>query len=160
MNGYLLGNLNLVIEISNEPTIELIEPVKDEPNPRSTALIRKSSTGELVKHTRVFVPVSQVPSACLLLKNVFNKTEEIEYDPINWMKLLELEIYNEVVKYGEVSRIIVDVDSESYVYVMFETIEACGDALDKLDGRFFAGRQISACYFQENTFLSKFGSLL
>jgi RNA-binding protein 39 len=45
-------------------------------------------------------------------------------------------------KFGEVRHIAVDPDSDGHIYLKFDSIKAAQRAIDGLNGRYFAKRQV------------------
>ncbi|PPQ62839.1 hypothetical protein CVT24_000533 [Panaeolus cyanescens] len=92
------------------------------------------------------IPVS-MQSRSVLLKNMFNPEEETERD---WDKDLGDDVKGECEsKYGPVTAIKVEKESQGEIYVKFETIDAAKQAIQSLNGRWFGGRQISAAFISD-----------
>uniref|UniRef100_A0A183BC26 RRM domain-containing protein n=1 Tax=Echinostoma caproni TaxID=27848 RepID=A0A183BC26_9TREM len=73
---------------------------------------------------------------------------------------LESEVHSECSNYGPVDRVIVhqQIDTETNtgcvkVFVQFTTADAVDRAIQALNGRFFAGRQITAEVYDNEAFL-------
>jgi RNA-binding protein 39 len=93
----------------------------------------------------VLGPASPIPTPCVLLKNMFDPSEETESD---WDKEIAEDVKQECEsKFGAVSHIHVDRDSKGFAYLKFALEEAAVKAKKSLHGRWFAGRKI-ACDFQ------------
>ncbi|KAK5047518.1 hypothetical protein LTR84_006615 [Exophiala bonariae] len=87
------------------------------------------------------VNVSQA-SRCVLLRNMFDPTEE-EGDA--WVKELEDDVRAECEeKYGHVVHISLDPNTQGDIYLKFERVSGGENAIKGLNGRYFGGRQISA----------------
>ncbi|KAL9107774.1 MAG: hypothetical protein Q9227_007396 [Pyrenula ochraceoflavens] len=87
------------------------------------------------------VTVSQA-SRCVLLRNMFNPTEE---EGEAWIKELEDDVRAECEeKYGHVVHISLDANSQGDIYLKFDRVQGGENAIKGLNGRFFGGRQISA----------------
>lgn len=86
------------------------------------------------------IPVSV--SKALLLKNMFDPSEETEKD---WDSDLTDDVKDECeTKYGKVDRIYVEKESAGEIYVKFMEEESAGKALNALNGRWFGGKPITA----------------
>ncbi|OJT04713.1 RNA-binding protein rsd1 [Trametes pubescens] len=102
-------------------------------------------------------------SRSVLLKNMFNPEEETERD---WDKDLADDVKSEcATKYGPVQAIKVEKETQvcdgfvcryhllttdkGEIYVLFETVDAAGQAIEGLNGRWFGGRQISAAFISD-----------
>ncbi|CAD7700816.1 unnamed protein product [Ostreobium quekettii] len=99
-------------------------------------------------------PASPIPTQCLLIKNMFDPTQESEPD---WDKEIGDDVRDECSKYGEVSHVHVDRNSKGFVYLRFVTQEGAEAAQKALHGRWFAGRQIVAEYQFTQVYNSHFG---
>ncbi|GME25034.1 rna splicing factor [Neofusicoccum parvum] len=87
------------------------------------------------------VSVNQA-SRCVVLKNMFDPTEE---EGEIWMKELEDDVKEECQeKYGTVVHIALDPNTQGDIYVKFDTVQGGENAIKGLNGRFFGGRQITA----------------
>ena len=90
-------------------------------------------------------PASPIPTPCVLLKNMFDPSEETEAD---WDKDIAEDVKQECEsKFGAVTHVFVDKDSKGFAYLKFALEEAAVKAKKSLHGRWFAGRKI-ACDFQ------------
>ncbi|KAJ2931145.1 hypothetical protein H1R20_g5968, partial [Candolleomyces eurysporus] len=86
-------------------------------------------------------------SRSVLLKNMFDPDDETE---ANWDKELAEDVKGECEsKYGPVSALKVEKDSQGEIYVKFDTIESAKAAIQSLNGRWFGGRQISATFISD-----------
>ncbi|KAL8664244.1 MAG: hypothetical protein Q9202_003194 [Teloschistes flavicans] len=87
------------------------------------------------------VSVNQA-SRCVLLRNMFNPTEE---EGEVWIKELEDDVRAECTeKYGKVVHIALDPNTQGDIYLKFDKVQGGENAIKGLNGRFFGGRQISA----------------
>ncbi|KAI3451045.1 hypothetical protein Pfo_007710 [Paulownia fortunei] len=93
------------------------------------------------------------PSECLLLKNMFDPTNEA--DPEFDMDIRD-DVQEECSKYGRVKHIYVDKNSAGYVYLKFESMEAAARAQQAMHKRWFARRLISAIFLQPYEYDAKF----
>ncbi|XP_041007254.1 RNA-binding protein 39-like [Juglans microcarpa x Juglans regia] len=93
------------------------------------------------------------PSECLLLKNMFDPATEM--DPDFDMDIKE-DVEEECSKYGRVRHIHVDKNSDGFVYLRFETVEAAMAAQRAMHLRWFARRLISALFMQPHVYEATF----
>jgi RNA-binding protein 39 len=93
------------------------------------------------------------PSPCVLLKNMFDP--KVEKDPDFHLDIKE-DVHEECSKYGPVQHIFVDKDSQGHVYLKFASVEGAQKAISALNHRWFAGKMISAEFYPEATYYSKF----
>lgn len=95
-------------------------------------------------------PRPVVASAFMLLKNMFDPAQETEP---NFHLDIQEDVTEECSKYGKVLQCHVVRDSPSgLVYLRFESSEGAAKAIQALNGRWFAGKVISAEFIDENTF--------
>ncbi|KAF7957773.1 hypothetical protein EAE96_003343 [Botrytis aclada] len=89
------------------------------------------------------LPVNvNMASRCVVLKNMFDPTEE---DGENWEKELEDDVRAEAEeKYGHVVHIALDPNSQGDIYLKFDRVQGGENAIKGLNGRYFGGRMISA----------------
>ncbi|EED21366.1 RNA splicing factor (Pad-1), putative [Talaromyces stipitatus ATCC 10500] len=89
------------------------------------------------------LPVNvNMASRCVLLRNMFDPTEE---EGESWIKELEDDVRAECEeKYGHVVHISLDPNSQGDIYLKFDRVQGGENAIKGLNGRFFGGRQISA----------------
>jgi RNA-binding protein 39 len=89
------------------------------------------------------LPVNvNMASRCVLLRNMFDPTEE---EGEAWIKELEDDVRAECEeKYGHVVHISLDPNSQGDIYLKFDRVQGGENAIKGLNGRFFGGRQISA----------------
>jgi len=86
-------------------------------------------------------------SRCVILRNMFDPEEETEPD---WDRELAEDVKNECqTKYGDVSWIKVERDTEGEIYLQFDGVPAAQKAIDGLNGRWFGGKQISATFIPD-----------
>ena len=92
-----------------------------------------------------FGPPSPIPTPCILLKNLFDPTEETDEE---WWLDIEDDVKGEVSKYGQCLHAFVDKENpHGFCYLKFEEVEAAKRAQFSLNNRWFAGRSI-ICEFQ------------
>ncbi|CAK0743154.1 hypothetical protein CVIRNUC_001447 [Coccomyxa viridis] len=108
--------------------------------PAGTTVLSKDAQA-LQLEQGILGPASPIPSPCLLLKNMFNPSEETEP---NWDEDIARDVKEECSKYGTVNHAHVDKNSKGFVYLQFQSGEGAMAAQKALHGRWFAGRQIVA----------------
>lgn len=87
---------------------------------------------------------SPIPTECLLLKNMFDPSEETEEE---WWLDIQEEVREEAQnKYGQVEHVWVDRESNGFVYLKFGTLDAAKSAYNDLSGRYFNARRIAVEY--------------
>jgi len=93
------------------------------------------------------------PTACVIVKNMFDpKTEtEVDFD----LDIKE-DVEEEATKFGKVKHIFVDKNSVGFVYVRYEEIGGAEKLVNAFNGRWFASRQISAEFVPPLIYTSKF----
>ncbi|KAM0892278.1 hypothetical protein ACQ4PT_025860 [Festuca glaucescens] len=96
------------------------------------------------------------PSECLLLKNMFDPA--VETDPDFDLDIKD-DVREECSKYGQVRHIFVDKNTAGFVYLRFDSITAAMGAQKALQGRWFAGKMISATYMSTEQYEAKFPEL-
>mmetsp|Transcript_38901 Transcript_38901/g.98060 ORF Transcript_38901/g.98060 Transcript_38901/m.98060 type:complete len:197 (-) Transcript_38901:90-680(-) len=97
---------------------------------------------------------SAVPTACLLLTNMFDPAEED--DPEFHLDIAE-DVREECEKLGgPLLHIFVDKMSQGDVYVKMPTVEGAQKVQAALHGRWFAGKQLDASYFDVNEYAARF----
>lgn len=88
---------------------------------------------------------ASVATPCFLLSNMFDLKEEQTKE--NWEEEIQDDVIQECLKYGGVVHIYVDPEApEGNIYVKCPTIAIAMAAMQGLNGRFFAGRQIIASF--------------
>ncbi|KAJ1960734.1 splicing factor [Dipsacomyces acuminosporus] len=80
-------------------------------------------------------------SVALLLSNMFDPKDEASP---NWASELEEDVKEECSKFGEVQHVVIDPISHGNIYLTFAGADSADLALQSLNRRWFAGRQISA----------------
>ncbi|PRP76674.1 RNA-binding protein 39-like isoform 1 [Planoprotostelium fungivorum] len=86
---------------------------------------------------------------CVLLKNMFDPSEETEP---NWDEEVKQDVKEECSRFGSIIHIHVDRESKGFVYIKFGSTPAAANAIKALDGRWFSKRQIQANYFNERRY--------
>lgn len=90
------------------------------------------------------VVTQTMTSRSVLLRHMFDPSAETEP---HWDAELAEDVKSECEKkFGRVTAIKVERNSEGEVYIQFETIEGAGLAINGLNGRWFGGQQISAAF--------------
>jgi RNA-binding protein 39 len=80
------------------------------------------------------------PSAAMTLKNMFDPSQMAGE---NWWMEIGEDVRDECSRHGEVLHMHVDVRSQGFVYVKFDTAAAAASARQTLNMRWFAGRLIT-----------------
>lgn len=99
-------------------------------------------------------PASPIPTPCILLKNMFDASqeeararEEGAPDPANhWVREVEDDVREECSRFGEVKHIFLDRNSSGFVYVKFADQHGASAAHRALNGRFYSGKQLVVEY--------------
>jgi len=95
-------------------------------------------------------PVGGLPSVNLLICNMFDPATET--DP-NWDEDIREDMVEECSKHGQVEHVHVEKHKPGGIVLLkFATVEAAGRAAYSLNGRFFAGRMITASYIDDAVF--------
>ncbi|TXG64872.1 hypothetical protein EZV62_011866 [Acer yangbiense] len=94
-----------------------------------------------------------IPSECVLLKNMFDPTNET-YEDFD-MDIKE-DVEGECSKFGKVKHIYVEKNSAGFVYLRFENAQSAASAQQALHGRWFAGKMITATFMVPETYEAKF----
>jgi len=124
--------------------------VKMDPVSR-VVLMSKLQRGEKIGPDQAPKKVS--PSPCILLTNMFNPSEETEP---NWDFDIKEDVSAECQKYGTVLHCYVDKRSEGHVFLKFGSVPAAQNAINSLNGRWFARKQIEASFVNEKDYYSRF----
>lgn len=93
------------------------------------------------------------PSECLLLKNMFDPA--VETDPDFDLDIRD-DVREECSKFGQVRHIFVDKNTAGFVYLRFDSITAAMGAQKALQGRWFAGKMITAIFMSIQQYEMKF----
>lgn len=118
---------------ANPPAVSAAPPVPQQPQMQVPSSISMDQG--------LLGPGSPIPTQCVLLKNMFNPAEETEPD---WDQEIASDVKEECEKYGVVTHIHVDKNSQGFVYLKFGELQGAAAAQRALHGRWFAGRQIVA----------------
>jgi RNA-binding protein 39 len=95
-------------------------------------------------------PVAGTPSRCVRIMNMFNP--ETETQP-RWDEEIKEDVVDQCANFGRVEHCYVDTRNPvGYVYFRMLTTDAAQKAAENLNGRFFAGRMITATYLDEVTY--------
>ena len=84
---------------------------------------------------------------------MFNPADETEK---NWEREIEEDVKVECSKYGKVCHIAVDPRSAGHIYLKFDSIEAATRAIKALDGRYFAGKSVSAVFVSDTVYYATY----
>ncbi|KAJ3107150.1 hypothetical protein HK100_003640 [Physocladia obscura] len=90
---------------------------------------------------------------CVLLKNMFDPENETDE---GWDVEIRNDVKDECEKYGKIVHIAVDKNSQGFIYIKFDAIPYAQQAINALNGRFFAGKQISATFMLEIVYHAKY----
>ncbi|KAF8168137.1 hypothetical protein B0H34DRAFT_792777 [Crassisporium funariophilum] len=124
------GNLNAASRQALMQKLARTESAPSLPEPISRPIIAQS-----------------MQSRSVLLKNMFDPEDETERD---WDKDLAEDVKGECEsKYGPVSAIKVEKETQGEIYVKFDTIDNAKKAIEGLNGRWFGGRQVSAAFISD-----------
>ncbi|KDR84953.1 hypothetical protein GALMADRAFT_131717 [Galerina marginata CBS 339.88] len=115
------------------------------------ALMQKLARTETAPSLPEPAPRVNIPQAMtshsVLLKNMFDPEEESERD---WDKDLAEDVKGECEsKYGTVTAIKVEKETQGEIYVKFDSVETAKKAIQGLNGRWFGGRQVSAAFISD-----------
>lgn len=100
------------------------------------------------------VPVRIQPTTCIVLKNMFTKSE-VAQDPELPLDIKE-DVQSEASKYGRLLHIHVDAESDGVVFLRYQEVESAMNSLKDFNGRFFAARKVVAEYVVERSYESRF----
>ncbi|KAG6468669.1 hypothetical protein ZIOFF_073359 [Zingiber officinale] len=100
------------------------------------------------------IPATVETSECLLLTNMFDPSTETEPD---FELDIKEDVQEECSKYGRVKHIFVDKNSNGHVYLRFESVTAASICQRAMQGRWFAGRSVSATYMRQQDYEAKVG---
>lgn len=160
-NGYMLAGQALRVGLVNDatktrPPGSSLDSVNEDSDAgvslnaqARAALMAKLQRDEPTDPTGV----SLAASTCVLLKNMFDRTEAAQP---NFEAEMTADVSEEAVKFGELQHVFVDIHSDGFVYLRYSTIAAAARALGALNGRWFAGRQVSAVFVPEVDYNKKF----
>ena len=99
-------------------------------------------------------PVGGLPSACIMIKNMFNLEEETEDD---WETDIKESVIEECSKCGKINHAFVENKIPGgFVYLRFSAVEAASEAARMLNGRFFAGKTITVSFMNPSEYQAKF----
>lgn len=105
--------------------------------------------------------ITNEPSPYVYLSNLFDLSEVNLQEDATFFLDIRDEVLDECKEFGEVEDIYVDQTSNGHVWIKFahEDIEAARRTIEKLDGRTFGGKKVSASFTSENMFNAKTGSV-
>lgn len=87
----------------------------------------------------VLGPASPIPTSCVLLKNAFDPSQEMEP---SWDEEIRGDIREECSKFGQVLFVHVDTNSPGFVYLKFDDMQAAVAAQKALHRRWYNQRQL------------------
>ncbi|CAL9158645.1 unnamed protein product [Musa hybrid cultivar] len=125
------------------------------PNQHAFGLLANGrSMSPAVVSSAQHTPTSVVePSECLLLKNMFDPSTETEPD---FDLEIKEDVQEECSKFGPVKHIHVEKNSTGFVYLRFESVTAAVSCQRAMQGRWFAGRSVSATFMRPQEYEAKF----
>jgi len=132
----------LMARLSGAAGIEALRP-RSEALPLPPGGARVAVSADVDLDQGVVGAASPIPTAALLLKNMFDPAEETEAD---WASAIQEDTRDECSKYGPVVHCHVDAESRGFVYLKFATTEAAQAAQRALHGRWYANKQIVATF--------------
>jgi RNA-binding protein 23/39 len=101
----------------------------------------------------VVPPVSGVPSINVLVCNMFDPVQEAAEGGPEWDQDIREDMLEECSKYGQLDTVHVEKNKPGGIVLMkFLTVTAAMKAAQALNGRFFAGRMITAAFLDDNMF--------
>eukprot|EP01114_Cavostelium_apophysatum_P009992 TRINITY_DN2335_c0_g1_i1.p1 TRINITY_DN2335_c0_g1~~TRINITY_DN2335_c0_g1_i1.p1 ORF type:complete len:354 (+),score=98.02 TRINITY_DN2335_c0_g1_i1:487-1548(+) len=98
-------------------------------------------------------PIEPEPTHCVLIKNMFDPASESEP---NWDQEIKQDVSEECSKFGSIVHVYVDKDSQGFVYMKFGSIPGAQNAINALNGRWFAGRMIEVDFVPEYIYHNRF----
>ena len=122
------------LALSSYSRVELMQKLLREEAPNTTPAKPAQPT------TPAAPPV--VPSKNILLTNMFDPVEEAASGNPEWDKDIEEDVQAECEQFGVVNHIFVDKNSQGFVYLKFEDMDSAKKAIEKLHGRWFAGKLV------------------
>eukprot|EP01118_Nematostelium_gracile_P018115 TRINITY_DN793_c0_g1_i1.p1 TRINITY_DN793_c0_g1~~TRINITY_DN793_c0_g1_i1.p1 ORF type:complete len:279 (-),score=68.16 TRINITY_DN793_c0_g1_i1:30-866(-) len=140
------------VSMSTSTRIVLMEKLQRE----NDAIIQPEARRPVMKEVKpqeAPAPKKVSPSPCIKLSNMFDPENETEPD---WDKELSDDIKDECSKYGSIVHIYVDKESQGVVYLKFGSVPAAQNAINGLNGRWFAARMIYAEFVSEKTYYTRF----
>ena len=100
---------------------------------------------------RLQAPAAE-PSVAVVLKNMFDPNGTDETNDKDFFSDLKEDIQEECGKYGAVDDCRITTKSAGHVYMKFNTVLAASAAIQGLNSRWFAGKQIAAEYLKVDEF--------
>eukprot|EP00798_Chlamydomonas_sp_ICE-L_P028744 gene28744-31923_t len=86
-------------------------------------------------------PPSPIPTQCILLKNMFDPNDPDNLGDPEWASEVESDVKEECSRFGEVSHIFIDKNSQGFVYLKFTNVQAAEMAHKTLHLRWYSGKQ-------------------
>lgn len=140
------GKLALIAKLAEGSGIKLPQSALDALNVANSGALLGGGHG---------VNPANVPSQCFLLTNMFDLEEEAT--KAGWKTELQEDVIEECVKYGGIVHISIDEKvREGHIYIKCPTIAVAINAVNGLNGRYFAGKQIRATYLPLAAYHQKF----
>lgn len=164
MNGYELAGRVIKVGLVSDKTSNVMDLNLDDSDTvgfslnsftRADLMQKLSREGELPANpiAQQF-PRVQNPTITknVLLTNMFNPEEETEE---GWENDIEEEVGSECSKFGKILSVVVNKNSKGFVYIKYESITSAQAAIAALNGRFFAGKRITASFVIDAVFPQK-----
>jgi len=117
------------------------------------ATINSPTIGQSKPAPNIASSANQKVSRCVLLKNMFDPSQETDPD---FHIDIHQDVQEECSKFGPIKHLHVAKDSPGFVYIKFEAQDGALNAITALNHRWFAGRMIIAEYFDEIAYNNKF----
>lgn len=116
------------------------------------SVVPASQSSSTVVPKAVVPPVGGTLSRCVRIMNMFDPATETQP---GWDQDIREDVVDQCANFGRVEHCYVDAKNPSgFVYFRMVTSEAAQKAAENLNGRFFAGRMITATYLDEATYAS------
>jgi RNA-binding protein 39 len=94
------------------------------------------------------------PTRNCLLRNMFDPLNETEPD---WDQEIKADVLDECQRFGPVKHLHVDKTSpDGKVYLRFDSVDSCRAAVQALNGRWFAKKQINATFIVDGIYEAQF----
>jgi len=146
--------ISLMSKLAGGAARDMIKPLIQEPRATESASASATTGAENGAHSAPkpgLGPLEGVPSACLLVRNMFDPASETEP---GWVEEIKEEVQEVCEQFGTLETVVVDErNPEGKVFVRFATKEAAERAAHNLHGRFFDKRTLSVRFLSEADFL-------
>ena len=121
------------------------------------AMMQRLSRDEDTKGTGPGVPevspVTNAPSTCIVMQNMFDPAEE---STENWHVDVKQDVVGRVSMYGAVQHSYLEKELPGgLIYIKLGNVESAQRAIADLNGRFFGGRKISVRFVSEDEYKDK-----